>query len=120
MLFESARQTPLFLVFICLGILLGAVYDVFYLFRQKRYGVLTFISDLIFSAVFLVLMLFLIERFNSGKVRLFMFFAVLLGFCAERATLGFFIKIFIDFFLKFLYNLYIHSSLKKLFAFLKK
>ncbi|MBR6765909.1 MAG: spore cortex biosynthesis protein YabQ [Clostridia bacterium] len=120
MLFESARQTPLFLVFITAGILLGAVYDAFYIFRQKRYGVFTFISDIIFSLIFLILMLFLIQCFNSGKVHLFMFFAVLLGFWAERATLGFFIKIFIDFFIKFLYNLYIRINAKRLFAFLKK
>ncbi len=112
-LFESSRQAPLFTVFFCLGVILAVVYDVFYLFRHKRNPVLMGISDIIFSAVFFVLTAYFVQRFNSGNIKIFMFFALVCGFSMARLTLGTFIKIFIDFFMKILYNLYRRLNISK-------
>ena len=112
-LFETSRQLPLFVVFFCLGVILAIIYDIFYLFRQKRNPVLMGVSDIIFSAVFFVLTAYFIQTFNSGSVKFFMFFAIIFGFTIERLTLGNFIKIFIDFLMKILYNLYRRLNVSK-------
>lgn len=119
MLFTSSRQAPLFAVFICLGVILGAVYDIFYLFRLKRKGILIHLSDVAFSLIFFLLTALTVFLFNSGKLEFYFFFGIFLGFCTERISLGKFIKIFIDFFSKILYNLYIRLKetkfLKRMF-----
>ena len=107
MLFFSTRQAPLFAVFICLGVVLGIIYDIFYIFRIKRKGFLIHISDIIFCLVFFILTALTVSLFNSGTLEIYFFLGIFLGFCSERASLGKFIKISIDFFLKILYNLYI-------------
>lgn len=115
MLFVSTRQAPLFAVFICLGVILGIIYDIFYLFRLKRKGVLIHISDVVFSLIFFVITALTVFLFNSGKLEIYFFLAIFLGFCAERLSLGKFIKIFIDFFSKILYNLYMNFKESKFF-----
>ena len=105
-LFESSRQAPLFLLFICCGILQGLVYDLFYLFRRNRKGVLIHISDLLFSLFFLLSTAFTAYIGNKGELQWFFFLGILVGFYIEISTSGYFIKIFIDFFTGFIYNLY--------------
>lgn len=112
-LFVTSRQLPLFVVFFCLGVVMAIIYDIFYVFRHKRNSVLMGVSDVIFSVVFFVLTAYSIQTFNSGTVKIFMFFALIFGFTLERLTLGFFIKIFIDFFMKILYNLYRRLNIGK-------
>lgn len=119
-LFESSRQAPLFVVFFCLGVILAVIYDVFYLFRYKRKPVITGISDIIFSCLFFILTAYFIQKFNSGALKIFMFFAIFCGFTVSRLTLGTFIKIFIDFFVKILYNLYKRLNMGKFFNALLK
>ena len=106
-LFETTRQLPLFSVFICLGAVLGIVYDLFYVFRKRRKGILIHFSDILFSLIFFLLTASSCQLFNSGKPEIYLFLGIFLGFCIERATLGNFIKISIDFFSKILYNLYV-------------
>ena len=107
MLFITTRQAPLFAVFICLGVVLGAIYDFFYMFRLKRQGIFLHLSDMLFSLIFFILSAVTIQLYNSGKLEFYFFSGIFLGFCAERASLGKFIKISIDFFAKILYNLYV-------------
>lgn len=118
-LFESARQAPLFAVFLCCGMFLGIVYDLLYVFRRKRKALPTALSDVLFSAVFLFSVGICTLYFNSGKLEWFFFLGIFLGFLSERATLGNLLKISIDFLAKILYNLNIKFNLsgkiKKLF-----
>ncbi len=115
MLFFSTRQAPLFAVFICVGIVLGAIYDIFYVFRLKRKGIFLHLSDILFSLCFFILTALTVFLFNSGKLEFYFFSGIFLGFCAERASLGKFIKFSIDFFAKILYNLYIRFKETSLF-----
>ncbi len=112
-LFESARQTPLFLVFICLGAVLGIVYDIFYVFRKRRRGIFIHLSDILFSLIFFLLTAMTCHLFNSGKLEIYLFSGIFLGFCVERATLGNFIKFSIDFLAKILYNLCIRFKVSE-------
>jgi hypothetical protein len=104
-LFETTRQLPLFAVCICSGAILGIIYDIFYLFRRRRKGILLHVSDALFSLVFFLLTSLTVQLFNSGKLEIYLLLGIFLGFCIERATLGNFIKFSIDFFIKILYNL---------------
>ena len=104
-LFESARQAPLFLLFCICGIALGAAYDVLYVFRQKRSGVFMHISDFIFVLLYFSVIGICAYVSNKGKIEWFFFLAVLCGFLLERISIGWFIKKFIDFFAKVIYNL---------------
>ena len=106
MLFETARQGPLFALFISIGIMTGIFYDLNYGLRRLKKPVITAFSDLLFCLFVLVLISGGAEHFNSGKIEWFFFFGIFLGFCAERAVLSEFIKKSIDFFAIFLYNLY--------------
>ena len=110
-LFESARQAPLFAVFICCGAFLGSVYDFLYIFRRNRKPLLLAISDILFSIVFLVSSGVCTFFFNSGKLEWFFFVGIFLGFLTERITLGKLLKISIDFLAKILYNLSIKFDL---------
>lgn len=119
-LFVTSRQAPLFVVFFCLGVLLGIIYDLFYLFRCRKPPVITGFFDIIFSFLAFILTVHFVQFFNSGAIKIFMFFAIFLGFIIERVTLGFFIKIFMDFFMKILYNLYKRLNIKKYLSLLLK
>ncbi len=112
-LFETSLQAPLFLVFTCLGIILGIVYDILYFLRIKRKPVFMAVADILFSGIFFLLTLYFVTVFSNGKVHWFLFFGIFSGFTLERLTLGNFIKIFIDFFTKILYNLYERLNIKK-------
>lgn len=117
-LFESARQAPLFAVFFCAGVIAGAVYDVLYVFRRGRKTV--HLSDGIFSLCYFVIFAFFAYIFNSGEVHWYFFPAVFSGFCAERVSLGFFIKKLIDFTAKIVYNLGEELDIKSKLGRLKK
>lgn len=103
-LFESERQAPLFAVFLCTGVILGIIYDFFYVFRLKRKGIFIHISDGIFVLVSFFLTAAAAYIYNSGELRIYFFFGIILGFFAERMTVGSFIKKFIDFSVKIIYN----------------
>ncbi len=116
-LFETSRQAPLFAVFFCLGIFLGVVYGLLYVFRRGRSKVF---ADIIFSLVYGVGFALCAYFFNSGEIRLYFFVAVFTGFLCERPFIGYFIKKSIDFSAKVLYNFKESPSVKSKWAKLKK
>ena len=120
MLFESSRQAPTFLVFVSAGILLGIIYDILYLFRRRRRGILLHLSDAVFAACFFLILALTALAFTSGTLRSYMLLAVLTGFVTARATVGNFIKITIDFFAKIMYNITVKLRLGKLLRRLTK
>lgn len=119
-LFESARQAPLFAVFFCVGAVLGAVYDILYVFRKENKKAAINISDIFFCLCFFALFALTAWLFNSGEVRWHFFLALFAGFCVERVSLGFFIKKLIDFTAKIVYNLGEKSDIKSKLGRLKK
>lgn len=116
-LFESARQAPLFAVFFCVGAVLGLIYDVLYILRK---GKTVNLSDILFCICFFVLFSLFAYIFNSGEVHWYFFLAAICGFCAERVSLGFFIKKLIDFIAKIVYNLMEETNIKSKLGRLKK
>ena len=111
-LFETARQTPLFLVFFLTGTALGALYDLLGIFRKNKTSLI--VSDVFFSITFTVVTGAVSYFFNSGEFHLYFYFGEALGILTEHKTLGYFIKISMDFFQKILYNLYMQARKRNL------
>lgn len=104
-MFETARQIPLFFSFLLQGVVLGVIYDVLSILRIKN-KLLVAIADILFCICFFALTALFAIKLNFGQMRLYFILAMFLGFLLERISIGFFIKIFIDFWIKILYNLY--------------
>lgn len=83
-------STLLALWAVAVGAFLCAVYDLFRVFRlrKRQNSVLLFFSDVAFSLVCAVSMLVLFFNLSYGKMRLYAFACVLLGFLAWRFTLS--------------------------------
>ncbi len=73
-----------------LGAVLCAVYDLFRVFRLRRKtnAVLLFVSDIVYSAIVSLSLLLLYFNFTYGRVRVYAFAVVLLGFLAWRFTVS--------------------------------
>lgn len=103
-MFETARQIPLFFAFALLGVILGVIYDTMHLLRFKG-GFMQVFADIIFCVCFFCLTAYFVLLLNMGQVRWYFFAGIATGFFLERISIGHFIKIFIDFWIKILYNL---------------
>lgn len=73
-----------------LGVLLCAVYDLFRVFRlrHKINYILLFFSDLAYSAIVSLSMLLLFFNLTYGRVRVYAFVIIVLGFLAWRFTVS--------------------------------
>ena len=105
-MFETARQIPLFLSFLLQGVILGTIYDILRVIRFKNKLLIIF-ADVLFSVCFFCLTAFFTVNLNFGQMRFYFILAIFIGFLLERISVGYFIKIFIDFWAKIIYNLYI-------------
>lgn len=113
MLFESLKQSYVFLGCLYFGLLCGIVYDFFKfilnLFGRKRF--FQIVGDILFSFVFVILFFVCLNVTNYGEFRIFVLISYILGFFVEQKTLGF----LVDFIFQKLYNF-----LRKVFAKLSK
>ncbi len=104
MRFTLADQTVYFLCSILFGLVISALYDVFKLFRLLGFTKLwqMILSDVLYFIVSAFLTVMFSLPFNTGQVRYFVIFGMILGFFTYRFTLGtlttsvftFFIRVF--------------------------
>lgn len=75
------NQAYLFLIFIINGIIIGLLFDFFRILRKtiKTKDIITYLEDLLFWILTGTIILYSIFTFNNGKIRLYMFFAILIG-----------------------------------------
>lgn len=102
-LFETARQAPLFFIFLLSGAVLGVIYELFGFFRNNK--ILLVISDVIYAVIFTAFTGVVAYFFNKGEMHWYFYLGEVCGLIIEHKTLGFFIKVFMDFLRKILYNL---------------
>ena len=74
-------QIHLFLIFIINGLIIGLLFDFFRILRKaiKTSDFITYIEDALFWILTGFLILYSIFTFNNGEIRLFMFFAIIIG-----------------------------------------
>ena len=75
------NQAELFLVFIINGIIIGILFDFFRILRKsfKTSDFTTYIEDILFWILTGFSILFTLFKFNNGEIRLYMFFAIVIG-----------------------------------------
>lgn len=119
MLFETLKQSYIFLGSIYFGMLLGIIKNAINLIIKafKNNKIITFILDLLFMLIFGFLFVICINIVNFGEFRVYLFAGYLSGFILEIKTLGF----LVDFVLKKIYT-FIKFLGKKLlkFKFIKR
>ena len=106
-------QLYLFLIFAVDGIIIGFLFDFFFLLRKavKTPDVITYIEDILFWILTGLLILYSIFTYNNGEIRLFMFLAIVLGILLYVIILSkFVIKL----------NLIIIDFIKKIFSLIFK
>ena len=75
-------QIYLFTIFLLNGLIIGLLFDFFRILRKaiKTPDVITYIEDALFWILTGFLILYSIFTYNDGQIRLFMFFAITIGF----------------------------------------
>lgn len=111
MLFETLKQSYIFLGSIYFGLILGIIKNAINLIINtfKNNKIITFILDLLFMLIFALLFIFCINLVNFGEFRVYLLLGYLLGFVLEIKTLGF----LVDFVLKKIYTFIIFIFKKK-------
>lgn len=116
MLFETLKQSYVFLGAIYFGLLLGIVYEILNFFLKKKNKIFTFLKDLLFSLSATFLFIVCLKLVNYGEFRLFILLAFIVGFIVERLTIGFIVSKVIEFtckFLKIVYNTLLKNKFLK-------
>ena len=74
-------QLQLFFIFLINGLLIGLLFDFFRILRKamKTADFVTYIEDALFWILTGFIILYSIFTYNNGEIRLFMFFAIILG-----------------------------------------
>ncbi len=94
-------------IFICTGMVIGIVFDIFRIIRKsfKTPDFVTYIEDILFWILTGFILLFSIFAFNNGELRLYIFLALILGLVIYLLTISkYFIKISVKF-LTFIKNI---------------
>ena len=74
-------QLQLFFIFLVNGLLIALLFDFFRILRKaiKTVDFITYIEDALFWILTGFIILYSIFTYNNGEIRLFMFFAIILG-----------------------------------------
>ena len=102
MLFETLKQSFVFLGGLYFGLIIGIVYEILnYIFKFSQKKIFVFLKDIIFSILFTFLFIFCLQKVNYGEFRIFILLSYFVGFLLERLSLGY----LVDFLINKLYNL---------------
>lgn len=104
MLFETLKQSYIFLGSVYFGLVLGLIFDFLKfntkLLRNKRF--LQIFFDIIFSITSVLMFFWCLNVINYGEFRFFVLFSFVIGFVLEQKNLGF----LVDFIFQKLYNFF--------------
>lgn len=107
MLFETLKQSYIFLGAIYFGLISGILFEMLSFFFGKKNKIYIWIKDILFSIFSTLLFIVCIKTINYGEFRLYILLAFIVGFILEHLTIGFLIEKLIQFtckFFKMVYN----------------
>lgn len=86
----AVEQAKIFLIFIIIGILISFIFDIFRILRKvyKFNNLMIYIQDIIFWIIAGIITLFSIFKFNSGNIRLYLFFSMFIGVILYTCSLS--------------------------------
>lgn len=104
MLFETLKQSYIFLGSLYFGLICGLFKDfnIFILKILKSNKIANIILDILFSTIFALLFILCLNIVNFGEFRIYILLSYIFGYAIERKTLGF----LVDFILKKIYNFF--------------
>lgn len=101
MLFETLKQSYVFLGALYFGLICGIGYEILHFFLGKKNKICVWIRDILFSFLSTILFIFCLKLVNYGEFRLYILFAFIVGFILERTTIGFLVEKIIQIACKF-------------------
>lgn len=114
MLFETLKQSYIFLGAIYFGLICGILFEILQFFLGKKNKVFILIKDVLFSLLSTILFIICLKLVNYGEFRLYILLAFIVGFILERTTIGFLVEKLIQFickFIRFVYNKLMKSKI---------
>lgn len=93
---NNLEQLTNFICFICTGIVLSIIFDIFRILRKtfKTSDIVTNIEDVIFGVITGIIILFSIFIFNNGELRFYIFIGISIGIVVYMISISkYFIKI---------------------------
>jgi len=111
MLFETLKQSYLFLGSLYFGLISGIIKEIFIFFINlfNKNKIIKFILDLIYMIILSLIFILCLNIVNYGEFRIYLLISFILGYFIERKSLGF----LVDFIIKKLYN-FINLLVKKI------
>lgn len=106
MLFETLKQSYVFLGAIYFGLILGIFYEILRVFLNYKSKIFIYIKDILFSLLSTILFIICLKIVNYGEFRLYILFAYIVGFILERTTIGFLVEKLIQIICKFIRIVY--------------
>ena len=85
-----ANQAYLFIIFSITGIFITLIFDIFRIKRKvfKTSNIVTYIEDLIFWIITVIIILFMVWTFNDGEIRVYMILGLIIGMLIYLLTLS--------------------------------
>lgn len=106
MLFETLKQSYIFLGALYFGLILGTIYEIISFFFKNKKKFFVLIKDFLFSVVATILFVICLKLVNYGEFRLYIFLAFVVGFILERTTIGFLVEKLMQIICKFFQLVY--------------
>jgi len=106
MLFETLKQSFLFLGSLYFGLILGIIKEIFLFLLKilKDNKNIRFIFDFLFLIISAILFIICLNLINYGEFRLFLLAIFILGYLIERKSIGY----LLDFLFQKIYNLIVN------------
>lgn len=77
----ASQQLKTFLIFIVVGIIISFIFDIFRILRKtyKFTNIMIYIQDILFWLLTGIIILHSIFTYNSGELRIYLFFSIFIG-----------------------------------------
>lgn len=108
-------QAYTFFIFILNGCLIAFIFDIFRIFRKSfnTPDIITYIEDILFWLITCILLAYSIYTYNNGEIRVYMFFALLIGVMFYILTIS---KYVVKFSVKMIY--FVRKIFQKVFFYI--
>ena len=86
----AQEQIKIFLIFIFVGIIISLIFDIFRILRKvyKFSNVLIYLQDILFWLLTGIIILHSIFEYNSGSIRIYLFFSMFIGIIIYTCTIS--------------------------------
>lgn len=86
----AQEQIKIFLIFVIVGIIISLIFDIFRILRKvyKFSNAMIYLQDILFWLLTGIIILHSIFEFNSGSIRIYLFFSIFIGIVIYTCTIS--------------------------------